>query len=120
MTTETLTPVTPEVVTPIKPSEAIRLGCLIAPIQITGRFFDGRGGACALGAMALGFGYDGPQIDSESPENSEFSDPYCFVEDRMPGPPGYARKWTDSIYQLNDSMDWSRERIADWLAEQGL
>lgn len=126
---EVRTPAAPvETVTPIKPSEAIRLGILLAPTPITGCFFDGRGGACALGAMALGFGYDGPQKHTDDQGPNE-SDPYVLVGDRLPKrlpvPSGteYVYDKADAagtIYALNDSEGWSRERIADWLEGLGL
>ena len=40
-----------EVVTPIKPSEALRLGRLIRPEKCTGSWTRGDNAACALGAM---------------------------------------------------------------------
>ena len=45
-----------EVVTPVKPSEALRLGRLVYPEHITGLFTDGERAACALGAMCAGWG----------------------------------------------------------------
>ena len=61
-TTRTAAPV--EVVTPIKPSEAIRLGCLRS-LPTAGEWYDwdddGRLHACALGAAMLGWG-DDPNI----------------------------------------------------------
>lgn len=118
MTTETMPTTAPvETVTPIRPSEAIRLGCLIAPVQTTGSFFDGKGGACALGAMVLGLGYDGPRLYMDDMPNA--SDPYMLIEAVLPG------RVISEVYRRNDGLidgdeDWSRERIADWLAEQGL
>ena len=71
---ETATTTAPtETVTPIKPSEALRLGRLIAPRYVIGQFF-AEGAACALGAMARGWGYDG---DSDHAG-------YQFVRERLP------------------------------------
>lgn len=57
MTTETMPEVRPaEPTTPIKPSEAIRLGRLIRPVPCSGYAIGGANEACALGAMALGWG----------------------------------------------------------------
>lgn len=117
-TTPEMRPAPVETVTTIRPSEAIRLGCLIAPAQGMGSFFPEPGQACALGAMALGFGYDGP-LDSEY-------DPYWFVEARLPRGTipmrGYDDElsYSDAIYLLNDAREWSRERIADCLEGLGL
>ena len=118
-----------ETVTPIKPSEAIRLGCLTTT-PTTGSFFDGHGGACALGAMAIGFGYDGPRnhVDDHGPDES---DPYDLIAahlTRLPVPVGTEYLYgitaesdpASVIYALNDSEGWSRERIADWLEGLGL
>jgi hypothetical protein len=61
MTTETLAPaVAPETVSPIKPSEALRLGRLTRPLRSARLLFAGTDAACALGAMALGWGLDDP------------------------------------------------------------
>ena len=113
--------VSPETVTPIKPSEAVRLGCLLAPRQITGTRFDGDDGACATGAMFLGGGLGRQPIT-----------PAHWV--RWPALMGRARHpepcltWSSPhklilvsflIDHLNDSHRWSRERIADWLEGLG-
>lgn len=62
---ETLTETAPiEVTTPITPSEALRLGRLIRPVHGQGTCFSGTDTACAIGAIALGWGYDGPLDES--------------------------------------------------------
>lgn len=55
---ETQTPVTAplETVTPIKPSEALRLGRLEYPEHIAGVYLAGNKAACAIGAIAAGWG----------------------------------------------------------------
>jgi hypothetical protein len=79
-------PVPVEPTTPIKPSEALRLGRLVRPLETEGALWDGTDKACALGAMALGYGWDGP-----TPSIYEFDDDdtadiiesaYLFVEER--------------------------------------
>jgi hypothetical protein len=105
-----------EVTSPIRPSEAIRLGCLTtAPHQ--GEFFDGKGAACALGAMAVGYGYSGPQHGGYTP------DAYRIVTEalpaRLPLRNGNMSDGIDAVWVRNDS-GWSRERIADWLESLGL
>lgn len=56
---EVRTPAAPvEVVTPIKPSEALRLGRLVRPLHVNAFWFDGEASACALGAMHVGWGGD--------------------------------------------------------------
>lgn len=112
-----------EVVTPIKlPSEAIRLGCLLRPRQITGHRFDGEDGACASGAMFVGGGLG--------------TEPVAYLHwDRWPGlmqetvlpepcvSHGARKKLVIGyvVEHLNDSEHhWSRERIASWLEGLGL
>ena len=102
MTTETLPAVAPfEPTTPIKPSEAIRLGCLIAPVQAFGEPGDGEA-ACAIAALDLG-GFRGEIPDAVY----DLDCPGGCVE-----PAG--------VMHLHDDHRWSRERIADWLEGLGL
>jgi hypothetical protein len=62
---EVRTPDAPvETVTPIKPSEALRLGRLIRPEHVTASMFDGERGACALGAMIIGWDIRPNQLDA--------------------------------------------------------
>lgn len=111
-----------ETVTPIRPSEAIRLGCLLAPVQVFIAESDGSGGACAMGAMRLGFGgHDNGISVSDTPA---FVAAKCAAKARF-GPdkfgpcPDCGRAATD-VPHLNDDHRWSRERIADWLEGLGL
>lgn len=101
-----------ETVTPIKPSEAIRLGCLLRPLQAFGTIADTRGGVCALGAMMFGFGADGMGFHVARVTVSDLPCPAC----------GRIRGAADLFTpaHLNDDHRWSRERIADWLEAQGL
>ena len=48
-----------EPTTPIKPSEALRLGRLVRPLRTPYEALHGDDGACANGAMAIGWGYAG-------------------------------------------------------------
>lgn len=104
-----------EIVTPIKPSEAIRLGCLIAPIQLLdGEYVDEPArAACAFGAMALGMG--GGWEDAEDRARNLHvtipTYPPCPVE----GCGTYV-----TVVHLNDYHRWSRESIADLLEGLGL
>ena len=79
---EVRTPAAPvETVTPIKPSEALRLGRLIRPVEAEGYLFQDGIEACAVGAMALGYGYDGPTDNyRECGERGEAA--YALVEAR--------------------------------------
>jgi len=109
--------VTPlEPTTPIKPSEAIRLGCLIAPVQIfNDGYVDGAGGACGVGAGVLGMGWDA------SRHFGRFGRFEMLLDGLPPVCPVAGCEFEEgNIVHLNDDHRWSRERIADWLADQGL
>lgn len=56
-----------EPTTPIKPSEALRLGRLIRPIHCMGVEFLGEDSACAIGAIHIGWGGTPDEYNS-SPE----------------------------------------------------
>lgn len=128
MTTETMpaireTPI--ETVTPIRPSEAIRLGCLTtAPRTGTmlSRDASGAFSACALGAMAVGYGFRPGRDDQR--DLIDYLD--RAVTQPLPigaCPLGCDGKWLSVVIHLNDMhghRGWSRERIADWLDGLGL
>lgn len=121
MTTETLPEVRPlEPTTPIRPSEAIWLGCLGTEPQIGG--WGGGRYACVNRAMFIGWG----EKDDDFPQ-------YMHVDRRVPvlEPPcgwrcfdveaGLDRRTASWVLiHLNDFHEWTRPAIADWLAEQGL
>ena len=121
-----------EVVTPIKPSEAIRLGCLIAPVQMFGQTRDFLGGdrqkACAIGAMELGLGDpNGNGADFEDLARlRDLTPTTCPVDpthryDERRGSVGWSEDaGPTAIAHLNDDHRWSRERIASWLESIGL
>lgn len=115
MTTETLPTTVPlEPTTPIKPSEAIRLGCLVSPIQMFDDLYvsdDGRE-SCVYGAMALGQGARGYDDVIDLAEE--------LVVARDEDCPECGRGDEDTLVHLNDYHRWSRERIADWLEGLGL
>ena len=111
MTIETSPATVPlEVVTPIKPSEAIRLGCLLAPVQAFGCYQDAPGTACVVGAMNLGWG-----------KPVDYSDWDVFgAINFLPCPPCRVDlNSLASLTHLNDYHRWTRERIADWLEGLG-
>jgi hypothetical protein len=112
-----------EPTTPIRPSEAIRLGMLVRPVAGRVEMFQGDDIACALGAMAIGFGF--------APNRENRLSGYATVEARLPQtlePPcgcvtGKASdSWSSTavIYHLNDQHGWARECIAEWLRQEGL
>lgn len=99
-----------EVVTPPKASEAMRLGCLAAPVQAFGSLWGNADGAvygyaCAVGAMVLG-GFP-TSILRRWPGHS------------LPCPEACVLGGRGTIAHLNDDHGWTRERIADWLEGQG-
>lgn len=104
-----------ERVTKLRPSEAMRLGRLIAPRWIPFSMNDGRGGACAWGAMTLGNGGNFPALpDLPQP---------CICD------LGVKKNALVVVTHLNDSHNgrhpidrdpWPTERIASWLESLGL
>ena len=114
-----------ETVTPIKPSEAIRLGCLLAPVQAFTRAFEGDDLACAVGAMALGLGYDGPREYGMGDALPFLWTAHpALLTTRLPCPAGICDSDGDRassrVWHLNDTHRWTREAIADWLEGLGL
>jgi hypothetical protein len=105
-----------EVTTPIRPSEAIRLGCLTTTPGVA-EFFDGKGAACALGAMAIGLGYTGPRHGGYVPGAWRIA--FEALPGELPSPAGEMTDAIDAIWLRNDS-GWSREAIASWLESRGL
>ena len=95
----------------MKLSEAIRQGCEAYPHKCKHGYFQNGDKACALGAAIAS--YVGRRPDS----------PYDIAEKILPGRMHIFRNpvtgETDSMYNiiidLNDSEDWTREQIADWL-----
>ena len=111
------TPAAPvERVTPIKPSEAIRLGCLVAPVQGFTSWQGRPGQACALGALALGLGWDGSSKGRYGFYGRFMAD---LAAASLTCEHGSYRQ-TETLWHLNDTHRWSRERIADWLEGLGL
>lgn len=99
------TVVAPEPDRPLKPSEALRLGRLRYPFRTEGKFYDGYSGACALGAIAAGYGLRGAD------------DSGYYAEALVP----YLSKWTQfRISILNDFLHWPDHRISGWLEARGL
>ena len=109
-------PVTPqEPMTPIKPSEALRLGRLIRPTEVAGRMFLGDDAACANGAIALGLGYRGPL--STGTEHCDGDTPvYLFlVSERVPA--GAILVENDTAVGRGESGDAA---VLAYLEERGL
>jgi hypothetical protein len=111
MTSDTLTApavgVPAEPTTPIKPSEALRLGRLVRPVQVFGHFRDGLLGACAYSAMAIG------------------ADGNYELFDQLPKFPrcpacGNGYSGAGMILHFNDDHKWSDDQIVAWLESLGL
>jgi hypothetical protein len=101
-----------EPTTPIRPSEAIRLGCLIAPVQAFGglgkREVGGVQTACVL--MAIDLASNGSLATFQMFAVAQMVCPECEQ----------ANSGGRVMVHLNDDHRWSRERIADWLEGLGL
>lgn len=122
-----------ETVTPIKPSEAMRLGRVLYPIRITGSlggYVDTPGvygpfGVCALGAAAVGLGWD-PCWANERMANVILSRAFGRMRRTCPVPDcdddfnDRRRAVKDVVWHLNDDHEWSTDQIATWLEGLGL
>lgn len=112
-------PTVAEPTTPIKPSEALRLGRLIRPERSTGKLFAGDSAACALGAIKVGFGeppnedYTGVLFDMLSGK-SHCPDSKCTQY------ASEAAALYSLVWHLNDGHEWSDNQIAGWLEGLGL
>lgn len=109
--------VTPETTTPMKPSEAMRLGRMLYPTPCEGQLaapYDGGWAVCAKGAMYVGYGWTPGTLaaPSYSPvlEAKNADCPACSLL-------GGA---ADVTTHLNDAHHWPTECIADWLEGLGL
>lgn len=121
-----------ERVTPLAPGEALRLGRLIAPRQIHGMLFhqyDDALGACAAGALALGYGHTPQEFMRRGSYRATLGDallaqwPAGYALRQMRCPAGCAddRLGNNAIamvMHLNDEHDWSTAAVADWLDAQ--
>lgn len=95
---EIRTPAAPvETVTPLAPAEALRLGRLIRPVEAWSRVFEGANAACAIGAMALGYGLPDPG------ENDSGRDAYLLVAARVGLP--HDSEAFDGIWKASDDAE---------------
>lgn len=95
--------------TPLKLSEAIRLGATLKP-QGFGSYFSG-GKSCALGAALDAVGRAEMEEDDIWPELLSHIDTVeCPVCARL-------RDGHRIIPHLNDDHQWTREQIADWVEQ---
>jgi hypothetical protein len=128
MTQTITTPAVPlETVTPLKPSEAMRLGCLTTEQAFSELVTEDGAKACALGAMAIGYGVARADIAGitwwpESVPRTTLID--CPVQHGCWSSGSNTAVWMSDpgslVMHLNDGHEWPRERIADLLSEHGL
>jgi hypothetical protein len=130
----TAPPLTEEV-TPLKPSEAMRLGRLLYPLETEERLArkvlllgrpEPAWALCALGAMLVGSGRftPGQLVDPPPTTRVAYPDLLRFDPDddrsRCPQCGRICRAPIYVVSHLNDRHLWATERIASWLETRGL
>lgn len=92
-------------------ADAMLRGCSLSPVQCRGQFFD-EGASCALGAMALGLGFQRERDDETG------RDPEYDVEDFLPDGVchAYRIRYGVTIPEDNDKNGFTREEIAARIA----
>jgi len=97
---------------------AIRLGAKRRPLQAHGSYFEGLRGSCALGAAYEGMYRLPADSDALRPRHLErlFD---CLENSMRPCPEGCRKRIPlgAMIVHLNDDHVWTRERIAEWIAD---
>lgn len=97
----------------MKLSEAIRLGAMLKPHSSAGPSYDGTK-SCALQAAGDALRLR-PPYDYRTPY-CELEDLYPFLSKRVRHPVlGGVGAVESIIFNLNDSLKWTREQIADWV-----
>ena len=98
-------------------AKAIRLGAERRPVQAYGNYFEGRRSSCALGAAYEGM-YRLPEV-AESLRAQHLERLFDCLENTIRACPEGCRKRLPLgplIVHLNDDHQWTRERIAAWVA----
>lgn len=102
-------------------SEAIRLGAVLGK-QMIGKFNDGDDNTCAVGAagLAIGLKYNPMQYVTEIREafpllKQSVQNPVKCDDVSCGRPHRILNSVGATIIHLNDSHNWSREKIADWV-----
>jgi hypothetical protein len=114
---------------PLRLSEALRLGSLDNP-QCKRHLYDfGTGGYCALGAIYKAVGWEPTVDESRAPQaqRAEMTrvSHTCWTTTRD-APCEHATYFRHGasihvlLIHLNDDHEWTREKIADWLESEGL
>ena len=89
----------------MKLSEAISLGAMLSP-QAFGFLEDAQGGRCALGAARAATGDSTNYAEWKWAFRASVNCPEC----------GQIQLAVSAIAHLNDSHEWARQRIADWVS----
>lgn len=103
-------------------ASAIRAGAVRRPEQAFGDYFVGRRASCALGAAYEGMYRLADDMSGRRPTNDLVTFFDCLEGPIHGCPVDGCRKrlmLSAMIVHLNDHHEWSRERIADWLEENG-
>jgi hypothetical protein len=110
---------TVEPVSPLRLSEALRLGS-IGTRQGYGQLINKDGALCAVGTILRGFGWDDNDIWSPR----EPAPPALTHLTAEPCPAcafGFRHMYVEAaVVHLNDYHHWTRSEIADWLEGRGL
>jgi hypothetical protein len=98
-------------------AEAILHGAVYRPAQAFGHYFEGRGASCALGAAYEGMYMLPREAEGVRPVHLErlFD---CLEYTLRSCPEGCKKRLAlgAMILHMNDDHQWSRERIAEWVA----
>lgn len=100
--------------------EALKKGREVRPIQTSGYLFPQPGEACALGAIAIGFGYEVPDdfasLDADDDSGRSFTDEdsiehnaYYFLEEKFNTLGLNGDAVTKRIYSINDDGPYAKE-----------
>ena len=104
-------------------ASAIRAGASRRPEQAFGDYFVGRRASCALGAAYEGMYRLAANMDGQRPTKDLTAFFDCLEGIIRSCPVEGCKKrllLSAMIVHLNDHHEWSREKIADWLEENGV
>lgn len=115
-----------ETVTPLRPSELLRLGSLDT-YQVFGHISDMQGGFCALGTLEYGAGNLARSGGLRRVGADAVRLPPILWNFQTPCPElSWSCSWQDrpsdligAVVHLNDEHRWTRGGIADWLESIG-
>jgi uncharacterized C2H2 Zn-finger protein len=104
---------------PMKLSEAIRLGAMLRPVQEFNVLFDPTsGGTCALGAAAEALGILDLTTRNNYIKGKKVPRAWHWIKRFVECPVcgEWSQRVDDMIAHVNNQHEWTRERIADWVA----